>query len=717
MQEGVLRRSQLLDSLKAYLSNKGRLQPIIGLGCITECVKAGAWSTEALYVCGACMCCLSKADMRNHILGSLHRFNYIKTWHPQLVSKWQDSSDLSKLAWPLMEMAKKLEEKEGPGDIQLLEVEDGVYRRMETSSENDAVTLIGSLRDAQGETESYPETIALHYPTESQRTVVFAQNQPTWSKKSFKADTNSEHISSFPDDYTGTKTLIGLDCVAEYRSEDGCSYCFLCHCCRIKSNKKDITEHLTSPSHLINYLMETHPEEVEEVIAELKDKPHLLHSLAKKVERETGRGELKVVHVPENLCVLLTGKSYHWCIKMLQCGWKGADIKKKGIAAKGLSMNQTSAEGMPEKCTLMKSKRKKRVKAKRRTGFNVSLPIAEGLLLLKRTSFSRDGLPPSATSPPFNLDLTSSPGSEIVELDCDGISSEFNHAETSPLQHNPCDGGAETGGYTPEGNFTIPHFQNRDGCVRDGVHFSQSEDITGRNDYIYWKIRENGHHVGQEKSAEISYKKWENEEMHNEAVFPAVPSSSNSSYGHGECWTEQGYKPAAEDNGTREQGLREEAHKDLGIDAGPHYYQQHFQNPHMPCVNASLQTGSVSGYHDVCGHLGPYINSAGVNMLTQPVDPCVYSSSIAQYTALTNDCTQAASHNYGIPTTAYEASQGQRGWIYYPSYNTGPLANPGQHFLPPVCSSGTAWSLTHSYAFSQPYKPQCAASHTDLYFS
>lgn len=63
-------------------------------------------------------------------------------------------------------------------------------------SDTAAVTLIGSLRDAQGETESYPETTALHYPTESQRTVVFAQNQPTWSKKSFKADTNSGKISA-----------------------------------------------------------------------------------------------------------------------------------------------------------------------------------------------------------------------------------------------------------------------------------------------------------------------------------------------------------------------------------------------------------------------------------------------------------------------------------------------------------------------------------------
>lgn len=345
-------------------------------------------------------------------------------------------------------------------------------------------------------------------------------------------------------------------------------------------------------------------------------------------------------------------------------------------------MNQTSAEGMSEKCTLMTSKRKKRVKAKRETVFNVSLPITKGLLLMKRMSFSSKSLPPSATSPPFNLDLTSSPGSEIVELDCDGLSSELNHAETSPLQHSPCDGGPETGGYTPEGNFTIPHFQNRDGYVSDGVHVSQSEDLTGRNDYVYWERRENRHHDDQEKSAEISSKKW--------------------------------YKPAAEDkNGTREQGLREEAR----IDAGPHYYQQHFQNPHMPCDNASLQTGSVSGYYDVWGHLGPYINSAGVNMLTQSVDPCVYSGSIAHYTALTNDCAQAAPHNYGIPTTSCEASQGQRGWMSYPSYNTGSLANPGQHFLPPVCSSVTDWSLTHSYAFSQPSKPQCAASQTDLYFS
>lgn len=49
----------------------------LGLGSLTECVRAGAQCGEVLYLCGVCVCRHSKADVRNHILGSLHRFNYI----------------------------------------------------------------------------------------------------------------------------------------------------------------------------------------------------------------------------------------------------------------------------------------------------------------------------------------------------------------------------------------------------------------------------------------------------------------------------------------------------------------------------------------------------------------------------------------------------------------------------------------------------------------
>ncbi|XP_051811868.1 uncharacterized protein si:ch211-199g17.2 isoform X2 [Acanthochromis polyacanthus] len=356
MQPGVSNKSQLSESLKDYLNNKNRLQPIIGLGSIIECVKVGPQNRESIYLCEVCVCQLNKADMRNHILGSLHRFNYIKTWHPHLLSEWQENSDLSKLAWPLMEKAKVLERQEGTGRIQLLKVEDAVYERMATHRETDVIALINSLKNGQSE----PETASLHYPVQSQRTVLLAQNRQGMSNKSLKADKKSNKTAqseqkSLPvmqakppvtpevwvknvstsqmydtqtlpestaiseknrsclDDYTGTKPLIGLSCVVEYRTEDGCSYCFLCHCCRIKSDQKDVTDHLTSSSHLLNYLMEAYPEQVVGMTAEIRDDRQLLCSLAKKVEQNEGRGELKVVNAPESFCMQLTGKSYHWC--------------------------------------------------------------------------------------------------------------------------------------------------------------------------------------------------------------------------------------------------------------------------------------------------------------------------------------------------------------------------------------------------------------------
>lgn len=47
----------------------------------------------------------------------------------------------------------------------------------------------------------------------------------------------------------------GLFRVVECRSEDGHTYCFLCHCCRTRSNRQDIIDHLTKSSHLLNYLV------------------------------------------------------------------------------------------------------------------------------------------------------------------------------------------------------------------------------------------------------------------------------------------------------------------------------------------------------------------------------------------------------------------------------------------------------------------------------
>ncbi|XP_067357746.1 uncharacterized protein [Channa argus] len=431
--KGFSSKSKLFESLKVYLENKNRLQPIIGLGTIIECVKSGTRNREALYICEVCMCRLSKADMRNHIIGSFHRYNYIKAWQPHLVSEWKEESDLSKLAWPLMDIAKILEEKEGPGNVQLLEVEEEVYQRMTTHNDNDAITLINSLRDGQrdGKPESHPECTAEelnHYRSQSHRIVLLGKNQRSQSKKSLNAEIISHKISSntnespsllqstpappvkpesllkniltpqwdstemlseppmlsgnssFLDSYTGNKPLIGLFRVVECRSEDGITYCYLCHCCRIRSNKKAILDHLSSSSHLINYLVETHPEQVEVITAAVYDNSPVLQSLAKKVEQEEGRGELEVIHAPESLCILLTGKSYHWCIKMLFNGWTDINRRQKKETIKGPGVNTTSIEGMREKYEVDPSKCAQRMITKRKkrkvnnTVFKISFP-------------------------------------------------------------------------------------------------------------------------------------------------------------------------------------------------------------------------------------------------------------------------------------------------------------------------------------------------------
>ncbi|KAK6327716.1 hypothetical protein J4Q44_G00033620 [Coregonus suidteri] len=173
----VCGQSLLSNSLRVYLNNKNRLQPIIGLGCVTECVTFGR-DSEAVYLCEVCVCRLSKADVRSHIMGSLHRYNYIKVHHPHFVSEWKQSSpDLSKLARPLMEMAQILEKREGTGDVQVLKLDAAMYEDMTSHSESDALILLHAIRTGREQrdlqSQSVKTSIQSEYLTiQSQRTVI-----------------------------------------------------------------------------------------------------------------------------------------------------------------------------------------------------------------------------------------------------------------------------------------------------------------------------------------------------------------------------------------------------------------------------------------------------------------------------------------------------------------------------------------------------------------
>ncbi|XP_073319692.1 uncharacterized protein [Pagrus major] len=736
--KGVSTQSQLLDSLKVYLNNKNRLQPIIGLGSLIECVKAGT-HREALYLCEVCACRVSKADIRNHIMGSLHRYNYIKIWHPHLVSDWKENSDLSKLAWPLMEKAKILEGTEGPGDVHLLEVEDAVYQRMATCSENDAVYLINILRDGQGKPGSHSELEPEQSPVQSSRIVLLARNQQRSSRTSISSseDTNkppslisegwlnntstslsddaqvspeppllSENSNSPLDDYTGGKPLIGLFRVVECRSEAGHTYCFLCHCCRIRSNKKDIIDHLTSSSHLMNYLMETHPEQVDVITADINDNCQLLQSLAREVEQDEGRGELKVVNAPELLCIQLTGKSYHWCIKMLCNGWTHTNIQKTRMAPKGLTVVKTSNQGMPEKCAVVMnitSKRRKKRKPKN-TVFKVSLPITKGSVLLERTSFTVDSLPvASGYLPPSDSDLTPPPESQAEECEFDRDTAD-NLAEltSEELQQDLYSGDAEAGQYMgPERNCAC-YYQKADGYFNDNEYFNQSESRTWTNDpRIYGENNDNRECGSQERSSET----FEGPQTQNNWLSPAVSHiqdwpAYNSSYGRGEGCTEQWYSSTSQNRvDTRAAESRVERQSEMSSDAMQYYCQQQPQDQYMAQNHTSLVTGSV-GQHGSSGELAPHVGASWVNMHPHVGGSLSHSGNIAPvprvqflqyeqrpwqtYMGFSIGHVQTAPQSYMMQPTAQQAMQVGQGVMSDPNHNTGPVENPDQQFPHPA---------------------------------
>ncbi|KAL1256095.1 hypothetical protein QQF64_014156 [Cirrhinus molitorella] len=133
--------SHLYNSIRSYLHNQNRAQPIVGLNSITEVLT---YNQPALYLCDVCGLRITKTDIRNHIMGSIHRYNYIKSHHAH---GWTSDTDLTLLARPLMDIAKKVEKKEGTGDIQVLNVDEVIYKEMTSLPVSDAFAQMKTIKD------------------------------------------------------------------------------------------------------------------------------------------------------------------------------------------------------------------------------------------------------------------------------------------------------------------------------------------------------------------------------------------------------------------------------------------------------------------------------------------------------------------------------------------------------------------------------------------
>ncbi|XP_077446007.1 uncharacterized protein LOC144066670 [Stigmatopora argus] len=368
MQDGTPRgpSSELSASLKAYLNDGKRLQPIVGLRCITECVAASPGGDgEAVYLCEVCVRRLSKSDVRNHIVGSLHRYNYVKACHPHLLPDGKRSdahADVSLLARPLMDVARTLEEKEGPGDIRLLRAEGSAFQRLSGGGDDDeAIRLLRALMGGAGE----PESLTSDHREDEGDEVPAAVDRGDHACPSLEIPPTFGH--TLRDRYKGPRPVIGLfrvtECVCE---EDGRTSCFLCHCCRTRVTTRLFVPHVSGSDHALAYLMETQRERASRVGAGPTD------SLAAEVEREEGRGDMEVLAASRFLCRQLARKNYHWCIRVL---WK--------VNYPGFGQGERAKKGLKGK------KRGGGAKCSPQSGvvFKVNLPLSRGPLLLERTSF------------------------------------------------------------------------------------------------------------------------------------------------------------------------------------------------------------------------------------------------------------------------------------------------------------------------------------------
>ncbi|RVE66549.1 hypothetical protein OJAV_G00108240 [Oryzias javanicus] len=692
MESDASSQSQLFDSLEAYLNNKNRLQPIIGLSSIVEVVNVETQNRAALYFCHVCVCRLDKADMRNHILGSLHRYNYIKASRPHLVSQWQENSDLSKQAWPLMALAKTLESREGPGHVQLLEVEDAVHQRIATWSESYALTLINTLKGGQGGSSSHPAA-SFHPAVESQRLVLFphnprktpecsrqpdpesgaispstGENRPELETQSYfqshPEDTETpdslECESSFLDDYAGPKPLIGLIRVVALKGQDGRPLCFLCHCCRIKSSQKDIIDHLTSSSHLINYLMEIYPDQLQAIYDPSTYNCQLLQLLAMKAEHGKIREELKVEHVPEPYCSQLSGKSYHWCLKMLSDGW--TPIQKQTDSSEGNCGEKSTFSRKSFSSTLRESQanlgqKKKRKKKQPNTVFVVNLPLRKGAMLLERQSFSTN-------SPSSDLHRAEALLSEVSELE---HGSQLNVVEDD-AQMRSCDAMRDFCG----GDLDV---------TEDPAAFLDTDDGFGNQ---YRDAAETKGEMALDEKAYSTESRefsniWKNEAPQATSEFFVDPHREDLSFCGAEQWgTEQCYRSASNTVGTNMQELGDEGE----TSSSAVQYQQ------MAWSDAAPQMGSMWGYYVPVTGVPPAFNMSTCyrdapthyGSISAPPIRGFYEAEPQTHTDFFTGCTQDATQSnlYLTRTCESKYSQIQKKLMDFANYSPGMAANLGQ---------------------------------------
>ncbi|XP_028846668.1 uncharacterized protein LOC114796570 isoform X2 [Denticeps clupeoides] len=334
-------QGHLYSTMQQILANQNRVQPIIGLSAMTECYCS---VYPPMYVCEVCSLLLTKAEIKNHITGSQHRFCYIKSRHAY---DWQADADLTLLVWPLKEVARVLESREGTGKVQVLELDEETYRNM-TSDPASAVTLLQATRRQQKKVKvaDAPPTSVIPDHASSEGSPGDGLLVPDRRSSSESDDTMSSSVhlpgpsAAGPDPatlsvkaelpgtfsqleerlqepfvkYDGPKPLIGLQavvqCVGDVGAPPPC--CYLCQSCSKRVTDDHIIDHLTSAFHQYHYIKSQHSHLLRKMKVGMNGISVALRALSVVLEREKGRGQMQVKRTSTSLLCEVLQRPFQW---------------------------------------------------------------------------------------------------------------------------------------------------------------------------------------------------------------------------------------------------------------------------------------------------------------------------------------------------------------------------------------------------------------------
>ncbi|KAG7457826.1 hypothetical protein MATL_G00231350 [Megalops atlanticus] len=268
---GEQSQTQASKVLWRYLNNKQRREPIIGLSDIMECQSD---NQPSILECKACAKTFRADFIIGHVIGSRHRYSYIRSKHPDLLEGWRENHDLTGNIQALQAMAKVLERKEGWGQFEVMKVK------------QDTVKEVGLTSTDKEKPIQKPRTFQ---EPDAQGRSNFALTHLVKKKKKKKGK---------------KQPIIGLREVTECCAVNQQMF-YICDICFVKISKNHILQHVSGDLHRYNYIKSQYPSLMKRDVK----RPDLTESLSDYflnlarvvVQKEKGVGDVQIMELDVEL--------------------------------------------------------------------------------------------------------------------------------------------------------------------------------------------------------------------------------------------------------------------------------------------------------------------------------------------------------------------------------------------------------------------------------